>query len=89
MVDHASTGAAHSGRRGHRPVCTDPMAILRTVLPLAALALALPVSAGAAERTVVTVDLRQRLDVALHLVDRASQTVLHVPHPLERPLFRR
>ena len=53
MVDHASTGAAHSGRRGHRPVCTDPMPILRTVLPLAALALALPVSAGAAERTVV------------------------------------
>jgi subtilisin family serine protease len=54
MLDHASTGAAQSGRRGHRPVVPIPMPIHQTVLTLAALALALlPASAGAAERTVV------------------------------------
>jgi subtilisin family serine protease len=53
MLDHASTGAAQTGRRGHRTVVLIPMPILRTVT-LTALALALlPASAGAAERTVV------------------------------------
>jgi subtilisin family serine protease len=54
MLDHASSGAAQTGRRGHRTVVPIPMPIFQTVLTLTALALALlPASAGAAERTVV------------------------------------